>query len=130
MRMGGYYMRTTGGTQEPGGSCEAYIPAAYNTCVPGTFGEGGSSFSGGGGGYYGGTANYASASGGSGYIGNPRLINMGSIKKIMYGYKVTEDTGYSTNTSSTDDFSLTADSGKAKAGDGYARVTKLIVEEE
>ena len=88
---------------------------------------------GGGGGYYGGYANNVSAkssgSGGSGYIGNSILISIGTDFKVMYGYGVEETTENDISTVSTSSYSTLAESGKAKAGDGYARITKLEIEE-
>ena len=88
---------------------------------------------GGGGGYYGGYANNVSAkssgSGGSGYIGNDKLLSKGTEYKVMYGYGVDEATENDIYTVSTSSYSSLAESGKAKAGDGYARITKLIIEE-
>ena len=56
-------------------------------------------------------------------------MTIGAERKVMYGYNVEESVDYETYTVSTDEYSETAESGKAKAGDGYARITKLIIEE-
>jgi len=107
---------------------------ASDPSVSGSFGQGGSSYSGGGGGLYGGSGIHGRTSGGSSYIGNPELIN-----KSMYCYNCTEDlTNTNTFTVRTNGTSTYRDtvncpngyssdpiSKCAKAGNGYAKITYL-----
>lgn len=75
---------------------------------------------GGGGGFFGGKYGTSGAGGGSGYIGNPSLIN-----KTMYCYGCTESNEEATKTEKTtcvDDVPIEKCS---KKGNGYARITLL-----
>ncbi len=107
---------------------------ASDPSVSGSFGQGGSSYSGGGGGLYGGSGIHGRTSGGSSYIGNTELIN-----KSMYCYNCAEDlTNTNTFTVRTNGTSTYRDtvncpngyssdpiSKCAKAGNGYAKITYL-----
>ena len=84
---------------------------------------------GGGGGFYGGymnnVNNFSSATGGSGYIGNEKLLSSTLIKKAMYCYNCEEATGGAIRTINTNDVSSEAISKKAKIGNGFARIKYL-----
>ena len=86
------------------------------------FGQGGvdntNEHAGGGGGWYGGLVSSYASTGGSGYIGNSRLVN-----KHMAGYGVPTSDEESTKTISVDKVSSYAISDYAKTGDGFARIT-------
>ena len=88
-----------------------------------------SSHVGGGGGYYGGIAAVAenSASGGSSYIGNDSLISKGSTYKCMYGYNISQSINGNEYSVSVNDYSAEPITKKPKAGDGYAKITKLLI---
>lgn len=113
-----------GGTQNSG----YYFGQGQN----GGFGTSGSAAGegrgGGGGGWYGGFArdgvsgnnNNACGGGGSGYI-NTGLLS----EAYMVGYYVTSSETPETYTKTTDQYSETAESEKAKQGNGYARITFL-----
>jgi len=84
-----------------------------------------------GGGFYGGLTGGYAASGGSGYIGNPKLLN-----GVMYCYDCDENSGSATRTISTigsnkdivncpNGYSDSALSNCAKAKDGYAVITYI-----
>ena len=126
-----------GGTQFTGGvnSC--------NSSSGGSFGQGGSLTSNshgsaGGGGYYGGggsrgdtmNSGNSSGAGGSGYIANSILVSAYGYEKSMYGFKVTESDIDSTRTLSTDNHSLNPVAKYAKEGNGYAKITQLVVNKE
>ena len=93
-------------------------------------GQDGSTYlAGAGAGWYGGYYKQNAAGGGSGYINNDKLLSKGTEYKIMYGYGVDENDGNDIYTVSTTSYSSLPESGKAKAGDGHARITKLTIEE-
>lgn len=120
--MKGTYSRTdrnytcTGGTQTAAGTGDhttgngfglgAYAQALYG---PGS-----------GAGYYGGGDSETSSCGGSGYIGNPLLVN-----KSMYCYNCTTSSEESTKTFTTTCHSANATENCAKEGNGYAIITYI-----
>lgn len=85
-------------------------------------GESGTNVSGGGGGYYGGEKGGSLLSGGagSGYIGNALVSN-----KKMVGYNVPTSSSESTKTESVNVYSVTKETNKPKAGNGFARIKFL-----
>ena len=114
----------TGGTQTSGGRRgNSYWE---NNSTGGTFGQGDNKItavcdegSGGGGGFYGGAYSwFAPGSGGSGYIGNERLIN-----GIMYCYDCPASSSDGIITSPIRKVSSDAISYTAKSEDGHARLT-------
>ncbi len=118
-----------GGTQLSGGVVEIrgdILPYS------GSFGQGGTMPStvtqisgGGGGGWYGGSfgGDYgAGGGGGSGYIGNSLLTD-----KYMYCYNCTTSDDVNTKTYTTTNVSDTPTSDYAKSGDGAARITWSII---
>lgn len=128
-KYGGYY--GLGGTQTKAGTA-----LTYTNYGVGAFGLGGSVTtcshgSAGGGGFYGGGASYgyplnstvgpncnSSGGGGSGYIGNSRLID-----KYMAGYSAVTSTDANTKTNSVSNATSVATKDCAKIGNGYAKIT-------
>ena len=94
----------------------------------GTYGAGG-----GGAGYYGGGASSftsgknctAGGAGGSGYIGNSLLTN-----KVMYCYNCKESNDEETKTISTTNASEEPISEYAKQGNGYAKITPILINDD
>ena len=107
-------------TNEAGGQTGTYFGRGYTTLT--TDSTGGS-----GGGWYGGISSevHATGSGGSGYIGNTKLID-----KHMTCYKCETSSEESTKTSSTACFSISPKDDCAKRGNGYAKITPLGIESE
>ncbi|MBQ8219417.1 MAG: InlB B-repeat-containing protein, partial [Bacilli bacterium] len=122
---GGGYQGTGTGGENPatGGTQTSGFAFGKGFTATGSSDFGGA---GGGGGYYGGkgfNVNGGSA-GGSGYIGSSRLIaNILGTVKTMYCYNCAESTATSTKTVSTSNYSSSAVSNYAKAGNGYAKIT-------
>jgi len=116
---GGTYMRTCGGS------------VCYNT-QSGSFGQGGGAVdvrtSGGGGGYYGGASGARSGgAGGSGFIASSKLKSLVTVEKHMTCYSCTTSDSVETKTRTTTDVSPDATPDYAKKGDGYARITLVMV---
>ena len=113
----------TGGTQLAGGEGDSWGSA-------GSFGKGGfgSNSSGGGGGWYGGSSGARSGgAGGSGFIASGRLKSLVSVEKHMTCYSCTTSDDTETKTRTTTDVSLEAEPDQAKKGDGYAKITLVMV---
>ena len=111
---------TNGGSQLSGGSNSVGGDDS-------SFGQGGSNSgdgSAGGSGYYGGgnCSDSVSCGGGSGYIGNPLLTN-----KVMYCYNCEELNEEDTKTISTTNVSEDPISKYAKQGNGYAKITPILI---
>ena len=137
------YDKPSGGTQTNGGIgiTNWSLGTESTTQYVGTFGQGATgtnSYGGGGGGFYGGASgNYVAGAGGSGYIGNTNLTN-----KAMYCFNCHEalnlpiDEGiftisttglskYKNTGGCPNGYSSKPVSKCAKAGDGFARITKV-----
>ena len=110
-----------------------YTTTAGTQTSGNAFGVGGSVVgnSAGGGGYFGGYAGYISSvyygtgGGGSGYIGNSKLISYKEHTKSMYCYNCNASSNENTYTVNTSKYSSTPTSYYAKSGAGYARITLL-----
>ena len=125
----------TGGTQTEGGQIVyksgTTIEDATNIYklkyAKGLFGTAGTTTacSSGGGGYYGGAGTISAGGGGSGYIGNPLLTD-----KSMYCYKCEESSEEDTKTISTTNASEEPISEYAKQGNGYAKITPILISDD
>ncbi len=122
-----------GGTQNAGGSYMTTCSgsACYNTQA-GSFGQGGNAInvrtSGGGGGYYGGSSGARSGgAGGSGYIAALNQKSIDIDEKHMTCYKCTTSNNAIDRTRTTDNVSEDAESDYAKMGNGYAKITLVMV---
>ena len=119
---GGPSTNAYGGSQLAGGY------SSWDNTGYGSFGKGGVGNCGGGGGLYGGGAGDGYASGGgSGYIGSSSLTSTSETTKHMICYNCTSSTATQTTTNTTTNVSSTATSDYAKTGNGYARITYIIV---
>ena len=122
----------TGGTQTAGGIVSDTTWSVYSG-TNGDFGVGGTckdsaqgNCSGGGGGFYGGGSNYnysGAGGGGSGYIANSNLTNKKMVVYANDNSYVSNDT--ETKTELTNQYSETAESNKAKKGNGAVKITYL-----